>query len=249
MTSRSLPFALVKAIAGIQTQDRDTILAVVQATEQSTAQAVDIPMLDAALVSQARALTQKLLVVSAMDVQALVSAAQAGADVLELGNYDALYAEGQFISAAQVLETTQALGQALQQEGLSAGISVTIPGYLSAQEQTLLAQAVAQVPQVVALQTEGALRQLSAEPQVQSLPVSHAFERSLSNTAALAQATALPVWTATGVTPENAEFALAAGASGVGMGRSLRQAASVEAMVLVLNQTVAALQAVAVAVA
>ncbi len=42
--------------------------------------------------------------VSSVNPEELAMAAQHGADVLEIGNFDALYAEGKRISAEEVLE-------------------------------------------------------------------------------------------------------------------------------------------------
>ncbi len=214
LTSRTF----FKAISGIDVFDREKVLAVVGAAANG-ADAVDVAA-DADLVAAARALAPKLVIfASSTSPETLV---RSGADVLELGNYDAMYRAGQEPTAEQVLEWTRAVVSATQGK---VPLCVTIPGRLSRQQQVDLARTL-QAAGADILQTEGVLG-----PRTEGVAgsITHLLE-ALANTTAVRAAVDMPIILAGGVDPHNAPHAIAAGANGVGVGRFLKEAASREAM-------------------
>lgn len=208
-----------KAISGIDVFDREKVLAVVRAAARG-ADAVDVAA-DPDLVAAARAEAPALVIfASSTDPAALV---RSGADVLELGNYDAMYRAGQEPTAEQVLNWTRAVVEATRGR---TPLCVTIPGRLPRDRQVDLARML-QAAGADLLQTEGVLG-----PRAEGVhgSISRLLE-ALANTAAVREAVDMPIILAGGVDPHNAPHAIAAGADGVGVGRYLKEAASESAMV------------------
>jgi hypothetical protein len=129
-------------------------------------------------------------------------------------------------------------------------VCVTIPGHLDTASQQALATDLAAMG-VTMIQTEGAVRVLSAQPTVKELSTEDQVELTLSNTQALVAAGVLPVMTATSLTVDTVADAITTGACGVGVGRVVRQHRSVEDMTLtikgIMKAVAAAAQPVAVA--
>jgi 2-keto-3-deoxy-6-phosphogluconate aldolase len=225
----------VKIIAGIANLDLENVLQVVRAAEAAGATAVDVAA-HPGIVKAAKAATQAAVFASSVDPQALASAVAAGADVAELGNFDALYDQGLFLSAEEVLALaaqTVALvkGQAL--------ISITVPGHLTLESQIRLATQLEALG-IDIIQTEGASRVLSAEPTAKSLSQAEKEIITLMNTRALVKATHLPIMTASGMTENNVDKAFAAGASAVGVGSFVNQADTEAEMIQCCHAVMAA---------
>lgn len=90
------------------------------------------------------------MVVSAVDPAAFGPCVAAGADMLELGNFDAFYAAGLRLTSLDILDMTQRT-QALHP---SLPLSVTVPHWLQMEEQAQLAHSL-QGLGVDVIQTEG----------------------------------------------------------------------------------------------
>jgi hypothetical protein len=238
---------LLKAIAGIHNSDLTAVLAVAEAAQAGGAVAVDVKA-DADLICAVREAAPNLVVfASSVDPAELVVAVQAGADVVELGNYDALYAEGAFFSAQTVYQLAETCRYLLP----TTPMSVTIPGHLSEAAQQALAKQLTQLG-VEMLQTEGAVAQVGSEHPVTTLTPDSQFELTLRNTRVIDQVTTLPILTASSVTIDNVSRALQAGASGVGVGALIRaqlthgdRVAVVDALQTALNEAAKASTAVA----
>ncbi|HEY9766653.1 MAG TPA: DUF561 domain-containing protein, partial [Chroococcales cyanobacterium] len=91
-----------KAIAGIDNFDHQSVLSLVKAAEIGGAQAVDIAC-DVELLRKVKVETNLVVFVSSLDPLKLIEAAKFGADVLEIGNFDALYRQGFLPSALDIL--------------------------------------------------------------------------------------------------------------------------------------------------
>lgn len=211
----------VKIIAGIANLDLENILQIARAAEAAGAHAVDVAA-HPQIVEAVREVTSAAIFASSVEPKALAVAVAAGADVAELGNFDALYDQGLFLSAEEVLklaEETVALvkGQAL--------VSITVPGHLTLESQVQLAGQLEALG-VDLIQTEGAARVLSSEPTVKSLTPTEKEEVTLRNTRALVKATRLPVMTASGMNADNVAKAFETGAAAVGIGAYINQAES-----------------------
>jgi hypothetical protein len=217
---------LVKAIAGINNVDLASVEAVVTAANQAGVQAIDVAATPE-VVAHARALTEAILFASSVEPKALLAAVEAGADVAELGNFDGLYAQGQFFGAEAVLKLAQ---ETLSLIGDKAPVCVTIPGHLSVTVQLeLLANL--KTMGCFMVQTEGAIRLLGSTPEVKLLATTEKALLAIENAKVLAKANILPVMAASGLNASNVALAIKAGAVAVGIGASINQLSTVEAMV------------------
>ena len=221
---------LVKAIAGINNVDLASVEAVVTAANQAGIQAIDVAATPE-VVAHARALTDAILFASSISPKALLTAIEAGADVAELGNFDGLYAQGQFFGAEAVLALAQ---ETMALIGDKAPVCVTIPGHLSVTVQlALLSQLKAMGCFMV--QTEGAIRLLGSTPEVKMLATTEKALLAIENAKVLAKANILPVMAASGLNASNVGLAIKAGAVAVGIGAAINQLTTVEAMVAELT--------------
>jgi hypothetical protein len=211
----------VKVIAGIANFDLDHVLQVARAAEAAQAHAVDVAARPE-IVKAVREVTSAAIFASSVEPQELAAAVAAGADVAELGNFDALYDQGLFLSAEDVLKLTEETVALVKGQAL---VSITVPGHLTLESQTALA-AKLETLGVDMLQTEGAARVLASEPTVKSLSPAEKEALTLRNTRALVKATRLPVMTASGMTADNVAVAFETGAAAVGIGAYINKAAS-----------------------
>jgi hypothetical protein len=113
-------------IAGLQNFDVENVAAVVIAAEKGGATHVDIAC-DPELVKLAISLTDLPVCVSSVEPDAFVAAIEAGAHMVEIGNYDSFYESGRVFSAAEVLELTRKTRELLPFVTLSVTIPHTLP--------------------------------------------------------------------------------------------------------------------------
>jgi Protein of unknown function (DUF561) len=230
----------LKVISGLQNFDRANVAAVVKAAELGGATFVDIAA-DAELIRMVKTLTSLPVCVSAVDPELFVMAVNAGADLIEIGNFDSFYAQGRTFGAAEVLELTRQTRALLP----TVMLSVTVPHVLALSEQVALADALVLVGADV-IQTEGGT---SSAPK--SAGVLGLIEKAAPTLAAayeIAHAVEVPVLCASGISSVTAPLAIAAGASGVGVGSAIHQLNSEIAMIAVVRSLVEALNGARVAV-
>ena len=230
---------MVKVIAGIDNTDWTKVEALILACNANHNDAITIDVAaDEAIVRQARALTDLPLFASSVEPQALANAITWGADAAELGNYDALYKDGFYLNAAQVIELTEQT-LALLPEGTP--FSVTIPGHLSQDAQVQLARQLEALG-VTMIQTEGACNVVSLNREVTLLDTDAKAALTLANTQVLSQVTTLPLMTASGITSKTLNAAFAAGASAVGIGSAVNTLNSTDAMSTVIAELLSVLK-------
>lgn len=238
MISSSLQSALqnrtaLKVISGLTNFDADRVAAVVRAADRGGATLIDIAA-DADLVRMAKQLTQLPICVSAVEPERFVAAVAAGANVIEIGNFDAFYAQGRRFEAPEVLELTH------QTRALLPGIplSVTVPHILELDQQVQLAEALVKAGADL-IQTEGGTSSKPAHAGALGL-----IEKAAPTLAAayeISRAVEVPVLCASGLSSVTAPLAIAAGASGIGIGSAINQLNSEIAMIAVVRSLVEAL--------
>lgn len=226
----------VKVIAGIENYDAANVLNVVEAATAAGAHAVDIAA-DAQLIAQVKASTNLAVFVSATEPAKLIAAANAGADVLELGNFDAMYAKGIEPTAEEILTWTREVKAAV---GDRLPLCVTISGRLPLAVQLDLATSL-QAAGADLIQSEGVQ---SSVDVVDTQSAIASITAALANAAEIRRVIELPLFVAGGITPANAAFAIAAGANGVGVGRAVSRCATVSEMENVSSHVVKALESV-----
>ena len=225
---------LLKVIAGIENFDAAKVVAIAKAAQAGGALAVDIAC-DPALVREVKANTTMIVFVSAIEPAKLIEAARAGADVLELGNFDALYLKGIEPSKAEILGWAREVKAAVQ----NVPLCVTVSGRLPLAEQKALAVELAEIG-VEMLQTEG---QVGPEGKDTFTALSGAIS-ALSNTAEIRKVVDLPLMLAGGFNAISAPFAIAAGADALGVGKAIAGLGDEVAMAAATAEIVKALDAV-----
>jgi thiamine monophosphate synthase len=233
----SLPTALqaalaerraLKVIAGLNNFDASSVARVARAAAAGAADLIDIAC-DAALVRLVREVAPGLPVcVSAVEPELFVAAVAAGADMVEIGNFDSFYPQGIMFGAEEVLELTRRTRALLPQVVLS----VTVPHVLPLDQQEQLAADLA-VAGADLIQTEGGT---SAKPfSAGSLGLIEKAAPTLAAAHGISRAVSLPVLCASGLSAVTLPMAIAAGASGVGVGSAVNKLNDELAMVAVVR--------------
>ncbi|MGB3405744.1 MAG: DUF561 domain-containing protein [Microcoleaceae cyanobacterium] len=226
----------LKVISGLMNFDVQRVAATVKAATQGGATFVDIAA-DANIVKVVRNLTHLPICVSAVEPAKFVSCVAAGADLIEIGNFDAFYAEGRRFEAEEVLQLTHETRALLPEITLS----VTVPHILELDEQVQLAtELVAAGADII--QTEGGT---SAEPRhAGTLGLIEKAAPTLAAASEISRAVTVPVLCASGISNITAPMAIAAGAAGVGVGSAINRLNNEVAMVAAVRSLVEALATV-----
>jgi hypothetical protein len=226
----------LKIISGLTNLERDRVAAVVKAADRGGATFVDIAA-DAGLVQLARQLTSLPLCVSAVEPECFVPAVVAGADLIEIGNFDAFYAQGRRFEAPEVLALTQQTRALLP----TITLSVTVPHILNLDHQVELAQELVKAGADL-IQTEGGT---SSQPRhAGTLGLIEKAAPTLAAAYEISRAVPVPVLCASGLSNVTAPLAIAAGAAGVGVGSAINQLNSEVAMIAAVRSLVEALATV-----
>ncbi len=226
----------LKVISGLMNFDADRVAAIVRAADRGGATFVDIAA-DADLVRLARQNCSLPICVSAVDPELFAACMAAGADLIEIGNFDAFYAEGRRFEAAEVLDLT------LRTRALLPGVtlSVTVPHILPLDQQAELAEELVKAGADI-IQTEGGM--LSRPMSAGTLGLIEKAAPTLAAAAEISRSVDVPVLCASGLSDMTVPMAIAAGASGVGVGSAVNQLNSELAMIAAVKSLVAATQAV-----
>lgn len=224
----------LKVISGLNNFDSDKVGAVVQAAQAGGATFVDIAA-DRQLIQTVRNLIDLPICVSAVEAPLLAQAVEAGADLVEIGNFDSFYAQGRRFEAPEVLALTKATRNLLPHTPLS----VTVPHILPLDEQVQLAEALVAAGADI-IQTEGGT---SAQPgHAGVLGLIEKAAPTLAAAHAISRAVAVPVLCASGLSDVTVPMAIAAGASGVGVGSAVNQLNDQLAMVAAVRRLAEALE-------
>ena len=224
----------LKIISGVTNLDHRNVADVVRAAQKGGATFVDIAA-DADLIRLVRRLIELPICVSAVEPQRFVAAVIAGADLIEIGNFDAFYAEGRRFEAAEVLALTKETRSLLPDILLS----VTVPHILTLDAQVALAEDLV-VAGADIIQTEGGTS--STPTHSGTLGLIEKAAPTLAAAHAIAKAVSVPVLCASGLSDVTAPMAIAAGASGVGVGSAVHKLNDPLAMTAVVRSLVEAIQ-------
>ncbi len=226
----------LKVISGLTNFDADRVAAVVKAADRGGATFVDIAA-DVELVQLSKQLTQLPICVSAVDPALFVEAVAAGADLIEIGNFDAFYAQGRRFEAAEVIELTRQTRALLP----NITLSVTVPHILELDQQVQLAEELVKLGADL-IQTEGGT---SSQPtHAGTLGLIEKAAPTLAATHAISRAVSVPVLCASGLSNVTAPMAIAAGAAGIGVGSAINKLNNEIAMIAVVRSLVEAMTVV-----
>jgi len=223
----------LKVISGLNNFDADRTAAIVKAADLGGATFVDIAA-DPALVQLAKNLTNLPICVSAVDPEKFVQAVAAGADLIEIGNFDSFYAQGRRFEAEEVLALTRQTRALLPEITLS----VTVPHILTLDKQVQLAEELVKAGADI-IQTEGGTSSQPTHPGTLGL-----IEKAAPTLAAayeISRVVSVPVLCASGISNVTVPLAIASGAAGVGVGSAINQLNSEVAMIAAVRGLVEAL--------
>ena len=223
----------LKIISGLTNFDRERVAATIVAAEQGGATFVDIAA-DVELVKLGRELTQLPICVSAVEPEKFVTAVAAGADLIEIGNFDSFYAQGRRFEAAEVLALTHQTRSLLPQVTLS----VTVPHILPLDQQVQLAEELVKAGADI-IQTEGGTS--STPVHAGTLGLIEKAAPTLAAAYEISRTVSVPVLCASGISNVTAPLAIAAGAAGVGVGSAVNQLNSELAMIAAVRSLATAL--------
>ena len=224
---------VLKVISGLNNFDALRVAAIVKAADRGGATFVDIAA-HPDLVLLAKDLTNLPICVSAVDPNQLVSAVEAGADLIEIGNFDCFYAQGRRFEAQEVLALTQETRSLLPHITLS----VTVPHILTLDRQVELAEELVAAGADI-IQTEGGT---SSNPRAAgTLGLIEKAAPTLAAAYEISRGVSVPVLCASGLSNVTVPMAIAAGAAGVGVGSAINQLNDEVAMVAAVRSLVEAL--------
>jgi thiamine monophosphate synthase len=225
----------LKIISGLNNFNAERVAMIVRAADHGGATFVDIAA-DPHLVTVAKAQTRLPICVSAVDPHQFVAACAAGADLIEIGNFDSFYTQGRVFSATEVLALATETRRLLPHHTLS----VTVPHTLPLDQQVQLAVDLVQAGADL-IQTEGGTSAAPTHPG--TLGLIEKAAPTLAAASEISRAVSVPVLCASGLSSVTAPLAIAAGASGIGVGSAVNRLNSELAMIAVVRNLVEALQA------
>ncbi|KAK7852670.1 uncharacterized protein CFP56_038320 [Quercus suber] len=191
---------------------------------------------DPDLVKLAINLTSLPVCVSSVDPAAFQAAVEAGALMVEIGNYDSFYEMGLIFSPEQILNLAKETKSILP----SVTLSVTVPHTLSLPDQVKLAEMLEQEG-VDIIQTEGGKCSNPSKSGVLGL-----IEKATPTLAAaysISRAVKIPVMCSSGLSAVTAPMAITAGAAGVGVGSAVNKLNDVVAMIAEVRSIANSLEA------
>ena len=210
--------SLLKIISGLSNFDSDSVLKVAKAAQHGGADLIDIAC-SPDLVQLAIQASDLPVCVSSVDPEMFPPAVDAGASIIEIGNFDSFYPQGRFFDADEVFELAIKTRKLLKDSVLS----VTVPHILSLDKQAQLASELVQIG-VDLIQTEGGT---SAKPfSPGSLGLIEKAAPSLAAVHAISEAFTkagfkVPILCASGLSSVTIPMAISVGASGVGIGSAV----------------------------
>ena len=223
----------LKVIAGLMNFDAASVVRVSRAAGLGGADLIDVAC-DPELVKLALEVSGGVPVcVSSVEPEQFPAAVAAGAAMVEIGNYDAFYPQGRIFGAEEVLELTRRTRALLPEVVMSVTVPHTLP--MDQQEQ-LAVELVAAGADLI--QTEGgtSAKPFSAgslgliEKAAPTLAAAHSISAALQQAGLHA-----PVLCASGLSAVTVSMAIAAGASGVGVGSAVNRLSDELAMVAVVR--------------
>jgi nicotinate-nucleotide pyrophosphorylase len=149
------------------------------------------------------------LFVSSLSIESLLKAKENGADVLELGNFDALYSKGKSITKEEIINLTRELRSRV---GKDTVLCITVPGNVSIKEQI-----------DVALQLQAAGADIL---QIENLN----YNSDYKNAVEIVKIVEIPVILSGKIDSKKVEKAISTGVNGIGIGNAIRNKGSLHDM-------------------
>ena len=228
---------VIKIISGLSNFNLASIIKTIKAAEISGATYIDVAS-NPKLVKVLKSTTNLPICVSSIEPKDLYCCLLAGADILELGNYDVFYSKGISFSAFQIVNLVNEI-KSFSKDKL---LCVTIPHNLLLQDKVYLAQTLYKAG-VVMVQTEGSIAKNKSFSSHESLilQTTNSSSSALSTSYAISKYTDMPVIASSGINSVSAPIAISYGASGVGICSSLSNYNSIFQKVDYINQVISSI--------
>lgn len=214
---------VVKVISGLNNSSIYEIIKIVKAAELANASYIDI-IANTNVVKFLKFNSRLPICVSSINPLDLYNCAIAGADLVEIGNFDSFYKKNIYLTPLQIIKLAQETRYLVN----NINICVTIPSYLYLHQQIYLAQELEMIG-INILQTEGQCKQqlaINNSSRVKCDTIFNAINlssSSLSSTYALSKAVKIPIIASSSMNSLSSIVATSYGASGVGIGSSINQ--------------------------
>ena len=205
---------VVKAISGINNFNINKILKVVHAAQISGATYIDIAA-NPSIVSFIKQHTDLPICVSSINSKDLFDCVVQGADLVEIGNFDAFYNNGINLSPSQILKLAEETRLLLPHTD----ICVTIPHVLTLDNQIRLAISLEKLG-INIIQTEGVMaRNKFIGNKLEDIIYSDIYNASsaLSSVYAISNVVNIPIIASSGINAFSAPIAFSYGASAIGI--------------------------------
>lgn len=226
--------SLLKVISGINNTSINKVIQVVKAASLSKATYVDIAA-NPRLVYEIKGICNLPVCISSINPLDIYNCLVAGADIIEIGNYDFFYKNGIYLTLDQILS----LVLEVKSFAKNVDICVTIPYHISLSDQLNLAKKLEMIG-INLIQTEG-LANLSESrymnPNLNISNLNNTFLPSLLSTYMISRVVKVPIIAASGCKNFTTSLSSIYGASGVGIGSSLTTLKSISSMVNYINQS------------
>nr|ARW60153.1 hypothetical protein [Laurencieae sp.] len=207
---------VIKVITGMDNTSISKIINIAKVAELSGGSYLDI-VANPKLVKLLKSYSSIPICVSSISPIDLYNCAVAGADLIEVGNFDSCYKKGIYMSSCEISQLCRELRSLMD----NIDLCVTIPYYLPLSEQIKLAQDL-EFMGVNIIQTEAFF--IKNKLHRLNLNHSHIFQStslsylSLLSTYFISEHVRIPVITSSSINAFSSPMALLCGASGVGVG-------------------------------
>nr|YP_009296743.1 hypothetical protein Bangp_004 [Bangiopsis subsimplex]AOM66086.1 hypothetical protein Bangp_004 [Bangiopsis subsimplex]ARO90358.1 conserved hypothetical plastid protein [Bangiopsis subsimplex] len=220
---------LLKIISGIQNFEENSIFNIVKAAELAKATYVDIAAIPS-IIQKIKQHIQLPLCISTLDPSLINKCILAGADIVEVGNYDCFYSGKSKFSLDRIFYISEKIRLMFPEITLC----VTIPHDLSIEKQIYLAKKLQSI-NINMLQTEGITSQINEINNFSLYSNIKSISTTLSMTYILSQTIDIPIITASGINSANASSAIKYGADGLGIGSAITKFENIEDMTKVIK--------------
>jgi len=226
---------VVKIISGIDNFNINKIFNIISACEISKATYIDVAA-NPDIISFIKSISSLPICVSSIDSNMLYNSVVAGADLVEIGNFDCFYKNGIYLSIDEIVKIVKQTKYLLS----NIDICVTIPHTLTLNKQVYLAQKLEQIG-VNLLQTEGIQSNCTNNDLLAHDHISYSASiasSTLSSIYLISQAVNIPVIASSGINKISASVALSYGASGVGIRSAISQINDILGMSKYINEII-----------
>ena len=223
----------LKVISGLNNFNHASIEKIAWAAGEGGADLLDVAC-DPDIVRLALKVSHLPVCVSSVEPEAFEAALDAGASMIEIGNFDSFYPKGRFFNAEEVLQLASKTRQLFSKVPLS----VTVPHILPLDQQAQLALDLVAIGTDF-IQTEGgtSAKPISSgvlglmEKAAPTLAATYEIKKTLDEADK-----SIPIISASGLSAVTVPMAMSCGASGVGVGSVVNLAKDEVAMLAVVRR-------------